>query len=79
MKDFFFARERHVCQQIGEKNLAKGIKILSLSRSQFSRKRTPTDKAAAVKVLRKITTQHRQLIFHEIFTKDITPSKPTSW
>jgi len=32
----------------------------------------PTDKAAAVKVSRKITTQHRPLIFHEIFTKDNT-------
>jgi len=48
------------------------IKILSLSRSQFSRKITPTDKAGAVKVSGKITTQHHQLIFHEIFTKDNT-------
>jgi len=33
---------------------------------------TPTDKTGALKVSRMITTQHRQLIFHEIFTKDNT-------
>jgi len=33
---------------------------------------TPADKANAVKVSRKITTQYCQLIFHEIFTKDNT-------
>jgi len=30
------------------------------------------NKANAMKVSRKITTQHGQLIFHEIFTKDNT-------
>jgi len=59
MKDFLFACEKK-----------KRIKILSLSHSQFSRKIMPTDKANVVKVSRKITTQRRQLIFHEIFTKD---------
>jgi len=76
MKDFLFAREQHVCQQIGEKKTQQGIKILTLCRSSFSRKITPTDKAGAAKVSRKITTQHRQLIFHEIFYEgNIKPSE----
>jgi len=70
MKHFFTACEQHVCQQIGEKNSTKRIKMPSLSRSQFSRKILPTDKAGAVNVSRKITTQHGQLIFRETFTKD---------
>jgi len=71
MKHFFSAHEQHVCQQIGE-NSTKRTKILSLSRTQFSRKILPTDKADAVKVSRKIATQHGQLILREIFTKDNT-------
>jgi len=68
---FFFTCEQHVCQQIGE-NSTKGIKMFSLRQSQFSVKIMPTDKANAVKVSWKITTQHSQLIFHEIFMKDNT-------
>jgi len=45
---------------------------LSLSLSQFSRKITSTDKAGAMKASQQITTQHGQLIFSEIFTKDNT-------
>jgi len=48
------------------KNSTKRTKILNLSRSQFLRKILPTDKAGVVKVSRKITTQHGQLIFREI-------------
>jgi len=54
------------------KKLNKTIKILSLSRSQFSRKITQKDKAGAVKVSRKITTHHGQAIFHEIFIENNT-------
>jgi len=56
MKDFFCAREQHICQQIGENKTQQ----------------MPTDKAGVVKVSRKITTQHRQLIIHEIFMKNNT-------
>jgi len=51
------------------KNSTKRTKILSLSLSQFSRKILPTDKADAVKVSRKMTTQRGQNIFREIVTK----------
>jgi len=48
MKDFFFAREQHVCQQIGKRKLNKKNKNLkfnmSLSQNQFLRKITPIDK-----------------------------------
>jgi len=50
-------------------NTTKRIQIFSLSGSQFLWEITPRDKANAMKVLREITTQHGQLIFHEIFTK----------
>jgi len=70
MEDLFFAREQHVCQQIGEKKLNKRNKNQKCE-SELQ-KITPAGKAGAMKVLRKITTQHRQLILHEIFTKDNT-------
>jgi len=54
------------------KNSTKRTKIPNLSQSQFSQKILPTDKAGVMKVSWKITTQHRQLIFHKIFKKDNT-------
>jgi len=54
------------------KKTTKRTTIPSFSRSPFSRKVTLTDKAGAVKVSWKITTQHGQLIYREIFTKDNT-------
>jgi len=76
LEHFFSPRQQHVCQQIGEQ-LNKTKKISSLSGSQFSRKIMPTDTAGAMKVSQKITTQHGQLIFRKIFTKDLEPNSVT--
>jgi len=65
---FFIAHEQCVYQQIGAKKTEQN----SLSPSQFSQKLMQTNKADAMQVLRKITTQHDELINCEIFTGENT-------
>jgi len=63
MKEFFFTREQHVYQEISEKKTQQ-------KEYRFRLKSIFTDKAGAMKVSWKITTQHHQLVFHKIVTKD---------
>jgi len=71
----FFAREQHACQQTGSKKLKKKNKNLQFKSGSIFMEKIPTDAAGAMKVSRKITTQHGLLIFHEFLTKDNTEPK----
>jgi len=64
--------EQHFVNKLVKRKLKKRNKNLQFKSKSVSQKITPTDKAYAVKVSRKIATQYGQLIFCEIFTKDNT-------
>jgi len=59
-----------------KRKLNKGNKNLHFKSKSVFTENNPTDKANAVKVSSKITTQRVQLIFHEIVTKT---AKLTPW
>jgi len=70
---------KHFSLQVNSMSVNTSVKKLHQTNknAKFKSKTIFTEinanKAGAVKVSRKITTQHRQLIFHEIFKKK-TPS-----
>jgi len=73
MKDYCCAREplfvHFFFNKLGKKTRQRNTKSLKL-KSKLIFTKNNADKAGAVKGSRNITTQHHQLIFYEIFTKD---------